>query len=129
MNFRKLNTATILATVILCLFGLPNVAISETSPIQQMSIITAHINHFPTDSDKETLKMIGSNMTGEAENKALAKALINMKHSITATDKTALKMLLTDDSVSAAAKSLANILLGINHKPSAEDLEILRKLM
>lgn len=123
----KKNIGFLLILLALLWATAPN-AFAGNSAISSMAEIVMHLNHYPSDSEKQTLaNIIHENHTTAGE-KALAGALMRMRHSVQGDDATALRVLLSDKETSNAERELANILLGITHHPSANDMQRLQSL-
>lgn len=110
---------------LLCSAG---VALAEEGAIQTMARITMTLNHFPTDSDKATLKSIIDSDGATDEEADIAMALANVEHKVLEKDTERLSNIVDDDSTDADARKLASILLRINHSPSDADKTALAAL-
>jgi len=109
--------------------ALGSVALAADSAISTMAGIVMHLNHYPSDSEKETLAGITRDGSATAGEKVLAEALMNMKHSVGGNDARKLHNLISDDHASKQEKALAGVLLGLAHHPSAADKERLQPLI
>jgi hypothetical protein len=105
-----------------------SVAQAGGSGVAVMAGIAVHLNHYPTDSEKKTLKQIAQDDHATAGEKALAGALMRMQHQVGGTDVKKLRALMADDHASDDEKTLADVLLGINHKATAKDKQRLQAL-
>ena len=112
--------------VLTLLFGAAPVLAANA--IQQMAEITLHLNHYPSDAEKATLRGIADNPSATAGERVLASALGNMEHKVGAADRQKLQELMKAETAPAAERTLAEVLVGINHKPSAADVQKLRPL-
>jgi hypothetical protein len=118
----------VLAAVAVSLLLFSGVAAADDGAIPVLAGITLHLNHFPTDADKDTLHAIIDNDDSSDEAATIAMALLNMQHKVTAADAERLQDLIDDEASDAAAQKLATILLGINHAPSDADKTALAAL-
>ena len=117
--------STIACSVLLII---TNLAFADAAAIRTMADITMKLNHYPSDSEKQTLAAI-ANSDGSSESEiAVATAISNMKHQVTAGDKEKLHSIITDDSAPADLRAVASILISINHKPTESDIEQLKKI-
>jgi len=105
----------------------PN-AIAGGSAISTMAGIVMHLNHYPSDSEKNTLANIIQDDHTTTGEKALAGALMRMRHSVQGSDAEALRSLASDKQASHGERELADILLGITHHPSSSDMRRLQSL-
>lgn len=110
------------------LWAVPPVALAGGSAISTMAGIVMHLNHYPGNSEKNTLANIIQDDHATAGEKALAGALIRMQHSVQGSDTTALRSLASDKQASQGERELADILLGISHHPSSSDMQRLQAL-
>lgn len=90
----------------------------------EMAEILSHLNHYPSDEEKEKLREMRDE-SGSSAVKVLATAMINLQHKATSADKAKLRDLLNRSDVPEAAKTLANVLLHLNHKPTSSDKKAL----
>lgn len=97
--------------------------------ISTMANIMMHLNHYPSDSEKQTLKGIVDNASATAHEKTMAQAMINLEHKAVAADKPKLKSVISDGSASSDAKDLASIILNLSHSPSDGDKTRLKKMI
>ena len=113
----------------LLLAALPAAANAGGDAIRTMADIIMHLNHYPSDSEKQTLNGIIHDPKATAGEKTIAGALMRMRHSVGGDDAAALRALAADAKASAGERELADILLGIHHHPSAMDRQRLQKLI
>jgi len=99
------------------------------SAISTIAGIVMHLNHYPGNSEKQTLANIARDDHATAGEKALAGALMRMQHSVQGSDAAALRDLASDQQASHGERELADILLGISHHPSASDTRRLQSLI
>jgi len=104
------------------------IASASDSAISTTAGIVMHLNHYPSDSEKQTLANIIQDDHATAGEKALAGALMRMRHSVQGSDAAALRALTSDKQASHGERELADILLGINHHPSSSDMRRLKSL-
>lgn len=124
MKLKHLSIA-IVCTVLLT--GIQSVY-AASDAVKTMAGIMMGLNHYPSDSEKETLKGIVGGTATEAE-KAMATAMMNLQHQATAADKAKLQKLIDDDATPGPVRALAKIIANINHKPSSADKKVLKDLM
>ena len=118
----------VLAAVAVSLLFCSGVAAADDSAIPVLAGITMHLNHFPTDDDKDALNAILDSDDSSDEAATIAMALLNMQHKVTEADAERLQDLIDDDTTDAAARKLAAVLIGINHSPSDADKAVLATL-
>ncbi len=122
--------STIIVSIIACsvLLIISDLAFADTAAIRTMADITMNLNHFPSDSDKQTLAAITNSDDSSESEIAVATAISNIKHQVAAGDKEKLHSIIVDDSIPAELRAVASILISINHKPTKSDVEQLRKI-
>ncbi|MDQ6955558.1 MAG: hypothetical protein Q9M21_00030 [Mariprofundaceae bacterium] len=118
---------SLLALPILLCIAVPVVFASEAT-ISTMSGIVMHLQHYPSNAEKQVLATISQDDHATVGEKALASALMHMQHAIQGSDATALRTLMSDKQASHGERELADILLGISHKPSSSDMRRLKSL-
>ena len=127
MKMRKLGFV-----LLVLLFGLAQIVVSQAiagdENIKTMAQIMMNLNHYPSASEKETLREISLKSTDGYE-KTMATAMINLEHAATAEDKQKLNKILQDDAAPEEVKTLAKIIHDLNHKPSSDDKKKLKDLM
>jgi hypothetical protein len=120
------------STLLILLLSLTQAGISQAiageDNIETMAQIMLKLNHYPSDTEKETLRQITLSSTSSKDEKTMANAMINLEHSATAEDKKKLSAIVKDDSASEDVRTLAQIIHDVNHKPSAEDKKKLENL-
>lgn len=123
----KYRTA-ILAVVLL--FGVVATVASaaESKAVQTMAAILLHLQHFPSDADKQSLKQITEDKSATADERTVAQALIDVQHTVAAADKPKLEAIVNDGKAANSVKTLASILLTLKHMPSDSDKEKLKAL-
>lgn len=105
----------------------PNLLAADNAT-QKIAEIILHLNHHPSDSEKQELQKIASDGSTSASEKTIASALMDMNHHVSAGDREKLQQIASDNSVPEADRKLAGILADINHHPSASDKETLEKI-
>ena len=104
-------------------------ALAAGAATKTMAGIMVNLNHYPSDSDKETLKkLISDGSTTDAE-KTIATAMINLEHAATSADKEKLNKVMSNDAVPGPTRVLAEIVHNLNHKPSSSDKKKLKEIM
>lgn len=128
MKSNELRLSVLILIVIASVtFGSQAMAGGET--IGKMAEIMMNLNHFPSDSEKQTLREITLNSASSEQEKTIAQAMINLQHAATAEDKKKLSKIVSDDSAPQEVRTLAQIVRDLNHQPSAEDKKKLEDLM
>ena len=94
---------------------------AESKAVVAMSGILTTLQHFPNTSDKQILGQIVEDKTTTADERTVAKALLNVQHKVAAGDKAGLDAVVADAKASSGVKTLAGIILSLNHMPSADD--------
>jgi len=122
--------STVISSIIACsvLLIITNLAFADAAATRTMAEITMNLNHYPSDSEKQTLAAIANSDDSSELEIAVATALSNLKHQVTASDKDKLNSIIADDSAPADLHALASILISINHRPTESDIEQLRKI-
>ena len=103
-------------------------AIAASDAVKTMAGIMMGLNHYPSDSEKATLKGIVDGDASDAE-KACATAMINLQHSASAADKEKLGKIIADDSTPGPVRAMAKVIVNLNHMPSGDDKKVLKELM
>ncbi len=91
------------------------------SAIKTMASILAGINHHPSSTEKEQLKVIVNDNQASTHTRTLAQAMINIDHKVNRADKAKLQKIAGDATASDHERELANILINLSHKASADD--------
>ena len=111
------------------LFGIAAVTnAAEGSAVQTMASILLHLQHYPTDADKQSLRQITEDKSATKDERTVAQALMDVKHTAAAADRPKLEGIEKDDKASSSVKTLASILLNLKHVPSESDKEKLKAL-
>ncbi len=120
-------TYTIPACLLFLFLAVPSV-VAASPATSEMAQIILHLNHYPSDDEKQSLRTIAASDQATAGERILAKALLNMEHKVGGADRERLRELARNQAAPAAERELADILLGLQHKPSAAAKERLRRL-
>ena len=120
------NIVSIIACSVLLMIS--SLAFADSAATRTMADITIKLNHYPSDSEKQTLAAIAKNGDSSESEIAVATAISNMKHQVAAGDKDKLNSIIADDSVSEDLRAVASILISINHRPTESDIEQLGKI-
>ena len=86
-----------------------NLAFADAAAIRTMADITMNLNHYPSDSEKQTLAAIAKSEDSSESEIAVATAISNMKHQVAAGDKEKLNSIIADDSAPTDLRALASI--------------------
>ena len=97
--------------------------------MHSMAEVMMNLNHHPSESEKETLKIIANDSSASAHERTLATATMNLYHKASAADKDKLSKIMNDASAPANVRDLAAIIYNLDHKPSAQDKEKLYRMM
>ncbi len=101
---------------------------AESKAVRTMATILLHLQHFPTDADKQSLKQIAEDKSATGDERTVAQALMNVQHTVAAADKPKLEAIVKDDKAASSVKTLAAVLLDLKHVPSDADKEKLKAL-
>lgn len=100
----------------------------ESTAVQTMATILLHLQHFPTDADKQSLRQITEDKSATKDERTVAQALLDVQHTVAAPDRPKLEAITKDDKAASSVKTLASILLNLKHKASDSDKEKLKAL-
>jgi len=112
----------------ICMFA-SQLSFAGGGAIQSMAKIMMNLDHYPSDSEKGTLKMIADDKSASMHERVMASAMINLQHKATPADKKKLNMIIKDSSASTDTRALAGIIHGLNHSPSGSDKSKLEKMI
>ena len=117
--------STVISSIIACsvLLMITNLAFADAAAIRTMADITMKLNHYTSDSEKQTLAAIAKSDDSSESEIAVATAISNLKHQVAAGDKEKLNSIIADDSVPEDLRAVASILISINHRPTESDIE------
>lgn len=101
---------------------------AESKAVQTMATILLHLQHFPTDADKQALTQITQDKSATQDERTVAQALMDVQHTAAAADKPKLEAIVKDDKAASSVKTLASIILNLKHMPSDSDKEKLKAL-
>ena len=101
---------------------------AESKAVQTMATILQHLQHFPSDAEKQSLKQITEDKSATGDERTVAQALMDVQHTVAAADKPKLEAIVKDDKAASSVKTLAAILLNLKHMPSETDKEKLKAL-
>ena len=120
---------TAILSVVLFLGAVATVAnAAESKAVQTMATILLHLQHFPTDADKQSLKQITEDKSATKDERTVARALMDVKHTAAAADRPELEAIVKNDKAAGSVKTLASIILSLKHMPSDSDKEKLTAL-
>jgi len=89
--------------------------IAEENTIKTMATIMMELNHFPNDDQSALLTGITSDPATSDAEKAVATAILTMKHQVTAHHKQTLGEVAGNDSLGSDIRGLASIMQNVNH--------------
>ncbi len=117
--------STNIVSIIACsaLLMISSLAFADTTATRTMAEITMNLNHYPSDSEKQTLAAIAKSDDSSESEIVVATAISNIKHQVTEGDKEKLNSIIGDDSVPEDLRAVASILISINHRPTESDIE------
>lgn len=101
---------------------------AESKAVHTMAAILLHLQHFPSDAEKQSLKQITEDMSATEDERTVARVLMDLKHTVAAADKPKLEAIVKDAKASSSVKTLASIMLNLKHMPSESDKEKLKAL-
>jgi hypothetical protein len=101
---------------------------AESKGVQTMATILLHLQHFPSDADKQLLKQITEDKSATKEERTVAQALMDVRHTAAAADRPKLEAIVKDDKAASSVKTLASTILNLKHMPSESDKEKLKAL-
>jgi len=101
---------------------------AESKAVQTMAAILLHLQHFPSDADKQSLKQITEDKSATRDERTVAQALMDVQHTVSAADKPKLEAIVKDDKAASSVKTLASVILSLKHMPSESDKEKLKAL-
>ena len=104
------------------------VTAAESKAVQTMAGILLHLQHYPTDADKQSLKQIIEDKSATKDERTVAQALMDVQHTVAAADKPKLEAMVKSNKASSSVKTLAGIILKLNHMPSESDKGKLKAL-
>lgn len=119
-------------TLLACLFlgiATSNANAGESQVVQIMAGILLQLQHYPSDTAKQTLGKIAEDNSVSADERTVARAIMNIKHTVAASDKPNLEAIVNDEKASTSVKTLASVVLGLHHIPSDSDKEKLQALV
>jgi hypothetical protein len=120
---------TAILAVVLLLGGVATVAnAAESKAVQTMAAILLHLQHFPTDADKQSLKQITEDKSATMDERTVAQALLDVQHTAAAADRPKLEAIVADGKASSSVKTLASIILTLKHMATESDKEKLKAL-
>ena len=123
-----MNGKYLLAPVMFILMLVSSPIALAGSAIQEMASIMMTLHHFPTDSEKDTLKKIIDDSSTSQDERTIASALMHMHHTVTDDDRVKLMDIANNDKAPVADRKEAGILSHMEHKATANDKVELEKL-
>ncbi len=103
-------------------------ALAADGSVARMAAILSHLNHYPSDSEKDELARVAADKGQTAAVRSIARAMMNMRHHVSAGDRKRLDDIAQDTAQPREVRELAAILAGLNHKPSRRALSVLREI-
>jgi len=97
--------------------------------VKAIAKILSHVNHFPSASEKKTLKKIAGDSSSPEHIRVIATAVSNMQHSVGSDDKSKLQAIAGDHGIDDDARTIASILINFSHKPSKADKKKLGEIL
>ena len=124
----KRNILVVLSGLCLMLFVAAANADENQQALSSMANIMLHLNHYPSDTEKQQLQKFTSDMSLSGNVRTMAAALTNLEHTAKDEDKEKLSAIMKDANASESEKTLASVIYSVNHKPSDADKEKLSKI-
>lgn len=124
MSYKTLVITSILLVGLM--FGVTSYASSPA--VKEMAGILSHLNHYPSDAEKQSLGDIVKNAHANRAERVIAEAMMQMRHHVNAADRERLEAISRDQGVDTDTRRLAGILASINHHPSESDVAALRDM-
>jgi len=121
----------VVLTIITVYFLLMSASIyadSDKAAISSMSSIMLHLNHYPSDSEKQQLSKFIADKSLSKNVRTMANAMTGLQHKATDSDKEKLAAIIGDKSASANERTLAAVIKDLNHSPSDGDKQKLEAL-
>lgn len=106
----------------------PSAFAGDNEAVKTMANILMHLNHFPSDSEKQQLVTI-ADTTMSSDVKTVAQAMVSLQHSASSEDKRKLQKVISDPAADKNIKVLASIVQGLNHKPTNADKQQLSTMI
>jgi hypothetical protein len=103
-------------------------SLMAATAMQEMVGIMLSLQHYPNDSQKETLQKIANDSSVSENQRTIATALISMHHTVTDADKEKLENIANNNAAPEAERKVAGILANMHHHASAADKAELEKL-
>src|SRR5437879_1662832 len=119
---------TAILWVVLSLGVVATVTNAAEKAVQTMATILLHLQHFPTDADKQLLRQITEDKSTTKDERTVAQALMEVRHTAAAADKPKLEAIVKDDKAAGSVRTLASIILNLKHMPSESEKEKLKAL-
>ena len=91
---------------------------AQSKAVQTMAGILLHLQHFPTDADKQSLRQITEDKSATKDERTVAQALMDVQHTAAPADRPKLEAIVQDDKSASSVKTLASIILNLKHMPS-----------
>ncbi len=98
--------AAILAVVLFFGIAATVTSAAESKAVQTMAAILLHLQHFPTDADKQSLKQITEDKSATKDERTVAQALMGVQHTVAAADKPKLEAIVNDDKAASDKEKL-----------------------
>ncbi len=103
-------------------------SLMAATAMQEMVGIMLGLQHYPSDSEKETLQKIANDSSVSENQRTIATALINMHHTVSDADKEKLENIANNNAAPEEERKVAGILANMHHHASAADKAELNKL-
>ena len=123
----KRKTLLVPGLVLGLILALPT-ALAADGNIARMATILSHLNHYPSNSEKDELSRIAADQGQTEAVRSIARAMMNMRHHVSAGDRERLDKIAQDSAQPREGRELAAVLSGLNHKPGRRALSVLREI-
>ena len=97
--------------------------------IREMAAVLLHLEFYADLNTKHALKKIANDESYSANQRILARAIVNIEHRALNTDIPDLKKIMNDETATASEQELAYIISHLKYKASNADKETLKKII
>src|SRR6266404_5295117 len=88
---------------------------AESKGIQTMARILVHLQHYPTDADKQSLKQITEDKSATKDERTVAQGRRFEQHTVATGETPKLEASVKSDKGSSSVKTLAEIIVKLSH--------------
>lgn len=123
-----MNNKIVLAMMLLVAAAIGSPKVFATPPARVMAEILTHLDHAPSDAEKNQLRQLANDPSLSEQKRVLATAIMNFQHKAAAEDKAKLNAIAKDSSATEEDRELAKIIVNMSHHPSAAEKAKLQKI-